>query len=288
MRTLLLTALAWLPLPLTHALGWLVGNLLYVSQSRPRFIANRNLEICFPTLDETGRHRLCRRSLIEFGKTVLESFTLWLAPKSRVLRLVKHVHGGALLEQAMQQQRGAILLVPHLGNWELVGLYCSSLHPMVSMYRPQRSAYLNDLTLSSRQRFGAQLVTSTAEGVRSLLKGLKQNKLIGILPDQNPGAGAGVFMPFFGILTNTPTLPVKLAHKTGAPVIYAYAQRLPWGRGFEIHFHSADPDIGHHHTAHAARVMNVELEHLIKRLPEQYWWSHNRFRHRPAGEDSLY
>lgn len=288
MRKQLLFLFALLPLPLLHAFAWSMGLLLYALKTRPAYIARRNLEVCLPELKANQRRRLLRRTLIETGKTLLESFKLWLAPASQVQRLVRRVEGEALLQEALQQHRGVLLLIPHLGNWEMVGLYCSRNYPMTSLYRPQRSAFFDQLILEGRRRFGANLATATTEGVRTALRALKSNQLIGILPDQNPGAGAGVFVPFFGIQANTPVLPGRLAYKTDAPVLFAWAERLPWGRGFVLHFMNINEGIAQADSHQAAAVMNRELERIIRHKPEQYWWSHNRFRHRPEGEEPIY
>lgn len=288
MRKRLFYLFALLPLPLLHGLAWLAGQLLFVLQTRQAFIAQRNLQVCLPELGPDQRRHLARRSLIETSKTLLESFKLWLAPATRVTRLVREVKGEARLREALQRQQGVLLLVPHLGNWEMIGLYCSQHYPMTSLYRPQRSDFFDQLILEGRSRFGADLVSATTEGVRAVVRALKQNRIVGILPDQNPGAGAGTFVPFFGVLANTPLLPGRLAHKTGAPVICAWAERLSWGRGFVLHFTSLDEAIAQADAQQAALVMNRELERIIRYKPEQYWWSHNRFRHRPEGEPDIY
>jgi KDO2-lipid IV(A) lauroyltransferase len=139
-----------------------------------------------------------------------------------------------------------------------------------------------------RQRLGTTALPATAQGVRGLLKALKQNGLVIILPDQNPGKGTGIFVPFFGIAANTPVLPARLANKTHATVISAYAERLPLGKGYHIHFAPMSADIEQNDTQLATTSMNADLERLVRGNPEQYWWGYSRFRHRPAGEPRLY
>ena len=288
MRKLLLQLFAMLPLPVLHALANVMGWLLFSLRSKQRYITDINVRLCFPQLDTIQQLKLSRRSLIETSKMLLESFKLWLAPPQHVLALVKEVTGEKLIQQALEKKQGVLLLLPHLGNWEMFGIYCASRYPITSMYRPQRSAFFDQLIYAGRSRFGANMVSSDAEGVRALLKALKHNELAWIMPDQNPGAGAGVFVPFFGIQTNSPTLPSKLAHKTETTIISAYAERLSFGRGFHIHFSSVDPCIAQADFEAGARCVNHELERLIMQKPEQYWWSHNRFRHRPSGEADVY
>ncbi|MGD8546584.1 MAG: lysophospholipid acyltransferase family protein [Thiohalophilus sp.] len=288
MRLILLKLLARLPLRLLHIAGWLLGQTLWVVQARAAHIARRNLAACLPELAPALQRRLARQSLVETARTLLESFVLWLAPASRVLGLVREIRGEKYLQQALAGGRGGLLLVPHLGNWEMVGLYCSRHYPMTSLYRPQRSAFFDQLILDGRRRFGAELVTTTTRGVRATVRALKHNHLLGILPDQNPGAGAGVEVPFFGIRTNTPVLPVRLAHQHACPVLCAWAERQPRGRGFILHFEPLEQAIAGADPEQAAAAMNLELERVIRQKPEQYWWSHPRFRYRPEGEDEIY
>lgn len=288
MRAFLLKLLACLPLWLLHGLGWLSGQLLWILQARPARIARRNLAVCLPQLDQRTHTQLARRSLVETARTLLESFTLWLGPAPRVHQLVREVRGEAQLRRALDSGQGILLLVPHLGNWEMIGLYCSRHYPMTSLYRTQRSPWLDRLILRGRQRFGAELVTTTTRGVRAAVRALKHNRILGILPDQNPGAGAGVVVPFFGIRTSTPVLPARLAHQHRSPVLCAWAERLPRARGFVIHFEALDEAIAGADPEQAATAMNRELERIIRQKPEQYWWSHPRFRYRPEGEPPIY
>ena len=288
MRLILLKLFARLPLRLLHVAGWLLGQTLWFVRSRTAHIARRNLDACLPELAPVRQQRLARLSLVETARTLLESFVLWLAPASRVLGLVREIRGEEHLQQALAGGRGSLLLVPHLGNWEMVGLYCSRHYSMTSLYRPQRSEFFDQLILNGRRRFGAELVTTTTRGVRAAVRALKHNHLLGILPDQNPGAGAGVEVPFFGIRTNTPVLPARLAHQHACPVLCAWAERLAHGRGFILHIEPLDRAIGDADPVQAAAVMNRELERIIRQKPEQYWWSHPRFRYRPKGEPAIY
>ena len=139
-----------------------------------------------------------------------------------------------------------------------------------------------------RERLGAHLVPATNKGVKYLLQALNNHELIAVLPDQNPSKGTNMFVPFFGVSTNTPVLPVRLAQKTNATIILAYAERLPWGRGYNLYFESVSDDLYNENLEHATTAMNKELENLIRKKPTQYWWGYSRFRQRPEGEAKLY
>ncbi|NNF96136.1 MAG: hypothetical protein HKM94_04315, partial [Halobacteria archaeon] len=139
-----------------------------------------------------------------------------------------------------------------------------------------------------RERFGAHLVPSTNQGLRDLLRTLQKGGIIGTLPDQNPGAGTGVFVPFFGIITYTPVFAARLASRTGATVVNIWAERLARGKGFRIRFYPASETIHDPDIKAASASMNHDLESLVREKPEQYWWSYNRFRTRPEGETPIY
>jgi KDO2-lipid IV(A) lauroyltransferase len=127
-----------------------------------------------------------------------------------------------------------------------------------------------------------------AGGVRALYQALDRGELVGMLPDQEPGAGNGVFAPLFGIQANSMVLLSRLAIKTGAPVIFAYAERLSHGRGYHLHFLPAPPAINQAPLEHSVAIMNEMVETLIRQKPQQYQWGYKRFRTRPAGESAIY
>jgi len=284
----LLRLCAAVPLPVTHLLGSVIGWGLWLIPNDLRRISTINLPLCLPELSAAQRRRLLRASLIEAGKTMTEAGPLWLWPASRLTPLVKGSSGEEHLRTALAAGRGAILAVPHLGAWEMVGLYSSVHYSITSLYRPPRLIKLDELVRHGRERLGARLVPADAGGVRALYQALGRGELVGMLPDQEPGAGNGVFAPLFGIQANTMVLLSRLAIKTGAPVIFCYAQRLPRGRGYHLHFVPAPPAINQAPLEQSVAVMNAMAETLIRIRPEQYQWGYKRFRTRPAGEPAIY
>ncbi|NMQ18411.1 hypothetical protein E4P82_03860 [Candidatus Competibacter phosphatis] len=189
----LLRLTSLLPLPLTHAIGVWVGGLLWWIPNDLRRIASRNLVLTFPEMPVADRERLLRRNLWETGKLLLELGPLWLWRGERVLALVRGaVAGEEALTDTVRRRRGAILLTPHLGAWEMAGLYYSSRHPLTILYRPSRLG-LDELSVRGRGRLGGKVVATDARGVRSLLTALRDGEILGILPDQDPGdEGGGV------------------------------------------------------------------------------------------------
>jgi KDO2-lipid IV(A) lauroyltransferase len=279
---------AWLPLPAVHVIAHPLGWLLYGLQSKQRYYAETNLALCFPEFSESERRRLTRASLIETVKVLLEYPLLYLGRGNRVLKLVREVCDESLLKEGLARGNGVILVSPHLGNWEVAGLYISRHYPMTNMYRPQRHSGIDAMIKQGRERFGAKLVPSNNKGMRDLLRALQQGQIIGTLPDQNPGVGTGVFVPFFGINTYTPVFAGRLAKRTGASVVMVVAERLPRGRGFRIKFIPASDCIYAADNDEAASCMNRDIESMIRAMPVQYWWGYNRFRTRPDGEPPIY
>ena len=279
---------ALLPLPVNHAVGALAGWLSWKLPTRAKRVTLRNLEHCYPDLSSPARNELARRSLIETGKTATEMGPLWLWPKQRIQQLICQVSGEGYLRDALARNRGVVLAIPHLGAWEMVGLYSSLSYSITALYRPPRLEGMDAMARRARKRFGAQLVPTDAGGVRALYKTLAQGEIICILPDQVPSTGQGILAPFFGINANTMTLLSRLSRKFNSEIIFCYAERLPGRSGFHIHFSTAPKDIHHSDPSRSATSLNNGVEQCIRALPEQYQWSYKRFRSRSQGEPDFY
>jgi KDO2-lipid IV(A) lauroyltransferase len=282
------SVLSWLPLPLVHRLGNVLGHSLMFFSNDLRNTARTNIQRCFPEWTYEKQQRLVLRCLQETVKAILETGALWLWPMQKVMPLVSEVSGEEVLKQAMAKGKGVILAIPHLGAWEMVGLYGSSHWPMTSLFRPPRQPALNDIMRKGRERAGAKLVPTDAGGIRALYKALGRGELIAILPDQDPDRASGVFAPFFGIQANTMTLLSRLAAKSGATVLMAYAERLPNGEGYHLHFEETEAALADNDAKVAAEHLNRAVEQCALRLPEQYQWGYKRFKTRPEGEGRFY
>lgn len=285
---LLLRLCACLPLSVSHLLGLLLGIVINSYPNSMRETTRTNIRLCFPAYPEDRRRLLVRRSLQETGKTLLESGAMWLWSAPRLLRKVRQVSGIELLEAGIVAGKGVILAMPHLGAWELTNLYCSSRWPITTLYRPLRLHGIDTLVRDARERAGARLVPTDARGVRLLYKALAHDELVAILPDQDPEREAGVFAPFFAMPTHTMTLLPRLAGKSGACVVFAYAERLPFGRGYHLHFLPAPAGIYERDLSVAAHGLNQGVESCVLQLPEQYQWSYRRFKTQPDPHTDLY
>ena len=277
----LLKTTAYLPLPVLHGLGVLVGRLVSFSSPKLRRITRKNIEACFPTMDEAGVKQASRAAFDELGKVTLEMGWMWGANARRQKTAVKFVENEQLFKDALDSGKGVLILAPHLGAWEMIGSYLAwHDKPVTSMYRPARMQKVDALIHAGRCAFGQNLVPTDGKGVMQVMKALKKGGISGILPDQDP-KDSGVMAPFFGIPTNTMTLVPKLAQKLDIEILFAFAERLPWGRGYKIHFIKASDEIRSDDTLIAAKALNQGVEQCVEIAPSQYQWSYKRFKRTP-------
>lgn len=266
----LLKIFAWLPLWFSHGLGALLGWLVFLGSStyRHRFLMQANQACVSP--------RDWRVAVGEAGKLVAELPRLWFGRPVPV-RWV----GDSLINEALVAGRGVLFLTPHLGSFEVTAQAYArrfgSAKPMTVLYRPPRQDWLRPLVAQSRERPGLLTAPTTLGGVRQLTRALRAGQSVGLLPDQVPPLGQGVWAPFFGREAYTMTLAVRLAHQTGATVLLAWGKRLSWGRGYQVQVQALDqvwPD----DATQAAHLMNTALERLIQRCPGQYLWGYARYK----------
>ncbi len=269
--------LAWLPLPVLHGIGIVLGWLIYWAPGRHARRMRNNLfasGVCGPSRD---CRRLLRHAVSESGKAIAELPAVWLRPYASVLKLVRGLEGWQHLDAAHAAGKGIILISPHIGCFEIISLYYASLHPFTAMYKPPRKAVLAKLMRMGRERGQATLVPTDLSGVRAQLAALKRHEAIGILPDQVATGGDGVWAPFFGRPAYTPTLVASLQRKTGAAAFFVAAERLSWGRGFRLHVLPLGEALPEDKARAAARI-NQGVEDVVRRFPAQYMWSYNRYK----------
>lgn len=264
--------LSRLPLPVAHNLGAVCGWLVWLFSARYRRRLHDNLRQA-----ELPDAKVA--AIAEAGKAVFELPGIWLRPQADVVARVVRVSGWEWVEQAWAAGGGILFLTPHLGCFEITAQYYASHRPITVLYRRPKQAWLAPLIESGR---GANLALAPAElaGVRRLIRALKQGEAVGMLPDQVPGNGEGIWAPFFGRPAYTMTLAARLA-EGGATVLLAYAERLAYGAGYHLRiFPLSAPLSGS--LAERVGQLNRELEHVICHCPHQYLWSYNRYK-RPAG-----
>lgn len=283
-----LRACAHFPLWSLQALGGAAGYAFGSLPTQARSRSLTNLALCFPDLPLGERKRIARCALEAMGGMVLETGWLWRRSRQEVLGLARKTHGQEHLDAALARGRGVILAIPHLGSWEYLGLYLSAQHPLTAMFRPSRVREMDTLLCEGRGHMGTQMVPAGVFAVRVLRRALARGEIVTILPDTDPKLGQSVFAPFFGVQANTSTLLSRLAHCSGATVLCCFAERLPRGRGFDLHFTPADAAVSEPDLQASATHLNRNIEALIRRRPEQYLWRYRRFKRRPDNAPSPY
>jgi len=213
----------------------------------------------------------------------------WCRDPSHALARLSDPDGHKTLNGLLAQGKGVIVAGPHLGSWEIVGLFLAQIAPVTTLYRPPRYDAMAALIVKGRSQTGAKLVPTDASGVKALYKALRQGEMVAILPDQQPKSTRGaVFAPFFGQPALTMELVSRLAAKTGAPVVFCFAERLPFGKGHRIHWVQAPEGIDDADPIVAATALNQGVERCIHICPTQYQWSYKRFRKHPDGKTNRY
>jgi Kdo2-lipid IVA lauroyltransferase/acyltransferase len=270
----LFRAVATLPLPLLHALGAAAGwvSFLVSGTYRRRFLDNARQAGYGPAA--------VRGAVAEAGKLIAETTRLWFGRPVRI-----EWDGDALIDQARARRGGILFLTPHLGCFEVTAqAYAARFGRITVLYRPARKPWLRELVDTSRDRANLAAAPTTLGGVKQMLKALRAGEAVGLLPDQVPPQGMGVWAPFFGRPAYTMTLSARLARQTGATVLLAWGERLSWGRGYRVRLRAWTDPLGAADETAAAQV-NGAMESLIRECPQQYLWGYARYK-QPRQEPS--
>lgn len=276
----LFNALGALPLPWLHRLGTLVGGLVFLTSSRERRRASDNLAQAFPQGIPAG---LAWQSALSSGRSFLELPFLWTRSLNEVLTRVAAVDGWEHVDAAKARGEAVIFLTPHIGCFELSGQFCASRLPIVCLYRAPRSAAFERVMVGGRTRSGMGLAAADNAGVKKLLKSLKRGEAVGILPDQVPQHGEGLWAPHFGKPAYTMTLAARLSELPNTATMFIYTMRLPGGRFRVIVRPPQSPIEGN--LEQRVHAINREVEKIVMACPDQYFWSYNRYKspHAAAG-----
>ena len=266
--------LSQLPLPALHMLGTMLGLLASLFSERDRRYIRENLAIA----GLQGRVPP-RAVMMEAGRALMELPWLWTRPQRQIIKKVVAVSGQDVVDAARAQRKGVLFLTPHLGCFEITAQYLATQRPITVLYSRPKQDWLVPIVEQGR---GANLKLATADiaCVRALMRALRAGEDIGMLPDQVPGTGEGVWVPFFGKPAYTMTLAARLA-EGGAPVLLIYAERLPRGAGYRINIRPFPGALDGTREEKTAAI-NRAIEKLIHECPRQYAWNYNRYKV-PAG-----
>jgi len=275
----------FLPLSVIAALGNLLGTLAYPLAAERRRVGDINLKLCFPDMDEKARKKLLRAHFRMFMRGLFERSIVWWASAERINSLIR-VEGVEHFEAV--KGKPMILLTPHFVGMDTGGQWIAQRVDTVCMYSNQKNMYLTRLLLEKRCRFGNQRLFSRQEGLRSIIKGMKENMPFIYPPDQDQGVKDGAFIPFFGVPAATMTSVPRIAKMTGAKVVPSITRVLPGGQGYVLTFYPAWDNFPSGDDVADARRMNEFIEQRVLEMPEQYFWLHKRFKTRPEGEARYY
>ena len=269
MLVLLFRFLSILPLPVLHFLGSALGWLVYLASPSYRRRLRENLNAA-----GFGQH--LSAAVAESGKAIIELAFVWCAAPERVAAHATEENWDHV-QSVLAAGRGIVFLTPHLGCFEITAQQIALRTPLTVMYRPPKKAALKPLIEGARARHNLHLAPANLAGVRILAKCLRRGEPVGVLPDQVPQEGEGVWAPYFGRSAYTMTLPAKLARMGKSPVLLVYAERLPKGRGFRLRFSPFKGSLDGSATEQASAI-NAAMEQLIAECPAQYYWSYNRYK----------
>lgn len=268
--------LARCPLRLLHAVGAALGWLVWLASPTWRRRMRENAQQAGYSFAQV------RAAVAHAGRMAAETPRLWFGAPPPV-----QMEGTECIDAAHAAGRGIVFLTPHLGCFEVTAQayaarYAAGHGTLTVLYRPSRQKALREVLEVSRQREGLATAPTTLAGVRQMLRELRAGRAVGLLPDQVPPAGQGVWAPMFGRDAYTMTLAARLVQQTGAALLLAWGERLPAARGFIVHFEEFGAPLAKDPQAAAAQI-NAAMERLIRRLPQQYLWGYGRYK-TPRGQ----
>lgn len=274
----LLKLFALIPLFLLRILAiFVTGLMLYIPHRGVRWHTRVNLLLSLPHLSPAERTHIERASVANQCRMVIESIKVWGMPRNYSTQRIEQVHGQDILVEALKHPQGMIAVVPHLGTWEMMNAWLNQFGTPTIMYKTAKLPAIDKFILQGRQKLGAHLVPTDINGVKAILKTLKQGGFTLILPDHVPTAShGGVFASFFGHEVLTTTLVSKLVQKTGCKVVGMSCIRS--AHGFTIRCEQLPDNIYSTDLVTSATALNQGMESMIMRAPEHYLWSYRRFK----------
>ena len=281
----LMWVLHWLPLPLLGRLGNGIGSVLFVAVRSRRRITLINLRLCMPELTEAQRHGIAKKHFQGYVRAVLERGILWWASEARLRRLI-HVEPGVPFDQIAAGP--IILLCPHFVCLDVAGVALALDSGACSIYTRQQNQVFDEALRKGRSRFHPTKLFTRAAGIKPIIRAMREKLPFFMLPDMDFGAKDAEFIPFFGVPAATLTAPARIAAATAAKVIPVVATFLPDYRGWEVIFYPAWENFPGDDITQATRSVNAFIEARIREAPDEYFWTHKRFKTRPPGTPDVY
>ena len=275
--------LHWLPLPALRGLGWILGKTLYALGRERRSVALINLRLCFPEKTEAEREALARQHFIAFSRAILDRTLGWWASKERLQRMIR-VKGEEHL--IVPEGSSLIVLSPHFVGLDAAATRLTMLAAGCTVYSKQKNPVFDKVLFDGRHRFQRCLLLSRQDGMRKVIKAMKQGLPFYYLPDMDFGPEDSIFVPFFGVQAATIPGVSRLARLTGARVIACITRQV--ADGYEVEITPAWDNFPGESVEADTELVNRFIETQVLRMPEQYFWLHKRFKTRPPGEQRFY
>ena len=268
-----------MPHKLLLLLGYIMGNLMYLLPNSSKKITETNLQLCFPEKNSKEISYLTKKSLVETSKIIFELGKCWFTYRKIGVQAITEVEGLNLVEESLERGSGVILFAPHLGNIEILLNFLAEKFNCYIPYTPAKIDALERIMKESREQMGANMVTTSISGIRSMLKALKKGKVVVMASDQVPDKRSGLICDFFGNEALTVSLISRLSKRTKSSCHLVYCVRQKRSSGFKIVFEKKLDSMNELDEKEGSNLMNRELEKCIMKFPEQYAWEYKRFKH---------
>ena len=278
--------MSFLPLWLLRLIGGALGYCAGWLNMRPMKVARINLRLAQPQMSDKDVEKIGRKRLTHIGKMFCETPKIWRMSNKRLDKKIVEIEGLEYIDAALANDKGTIVIIPHYGNWEVIGMWLSHRAPMTSLYKPPKQPLIEQWVKDSREVAGATLVPTNVRGVSAVMKALKRGEVTGILPDHQPPLGSGDFAPYFDFPALTMTLIHNLIQRTGSQAIICLAELVPGG--WKMIFKPVSEDLYSADQQTHLVALNRELESVALLKPEQYQWEYKRYRVRPDGNRHYY
>lgn len=273
-----------LSLKKSRAVARFLGKFVWKYSKKNKHVTQTNIRKCYPELSNNQQEQLTKQCINATIMNMMELGKLW-DKNTHADDVIDNVYGLDKFKEALNQDKGLLLAVPHMGNWEVLNLVLAQFNKYAFLYKAPSDKKVEELLVKYRGKSKAKQIEANLKGVREIMIHLKEKGFVAILPDQRPKQGQGVFVPFYGHCTYTMTLFSKLAAKTKVPVFFTYALRTE--TGFDVYFEKSD-NIIYQEPAKSVTYMNAKIQEIADKAPEQYQWTYKRFSIQPEGEPPFY
>jgi KDO2-lipid IV(A) lauroyltransferase len=267
--------ISYLPYRVMPAVGRVLGKLAQHAPIKWAHVARRNIELCMPALSPSEREALVARHFASLGMGICESAMCWYSSDERI-RQLSRVEGCEHLDAALRRGHGVILLTAHFTTLEIGARVMNAIRPICALYRPLKNPVLAAASNRARAERGRGAIRH--DDIRGMVRALRNNEIVWYAPDQSFRKKGAQMVPFFGTAAATNTGTSRLARMTGATVLYFSHERLPDGAGYRVVIHPPSDCIPSEDCVSDTQHFNRFIEEQVRRVPEQYWWIHKRFK----------